>query len=89
MWHIEKKFIPINSRKTGTENPARIDGIFRSKIRQKFSILESGSAGNTIVAEKIFFHRLKYIHDNPVREKWHLCALPEDYRPVINKTYSP
>jgi len=26
------------------------------------------------------FQKLKYIHHNPVQEKWQLCRLPEDYK---------
>jgi len=33
-----------------------------------------------LTSEKNMLQKLDYIHNNPVREKWNLCRLPEDYR---------
>ena len=33
-----------------------------------------------ISSEQILLSKLDYIHNNPVKEKWNLCKLQEEYR---------
>ncbi len=33
-----------------------------------------------VTSEAALLHKLDYIHNNPVKEKWKLCTLPEEYR---------
>ena len=33
-----------------------------------------------LFTESVFKQKLQYIHLNPVKEKWKLCELPEDYK---------
>lgn len=47
---------------------------------RKFQVWERNSLNIDLYSEKVFLQKLNYIHQNPVKEKWKLAKLPEDYK---------
>lgn len=60
-------------------NPTLLEQ-FRVNARDRmFQIWERNPLTVDIYTEKVLLQKLNYIHNNPLQEKWHLCARPEDY----------
>lgn len=47
---------------------------------RNFQVWERNSLSIDLFSEKVFLQKLDYIHHNPVRPKWQLAEIPEDYR---------
>ncbi len=62
------------------ESPNELTAYAVQNSDRSFQFWKRDPLAIPLLNEKIFFQRLKYIHDNPVRDKWNLCEWPEDYR---------
>ena len=93
IWRVEKmngKESPVGSfskftahqfkKKLERESPQELTAYCVQKSDRSFQFWKRDPLAIPLLNEKIFFQRLKYIHENPVRAKWDLCAWPEDYR---------
>ena len=49
-------------------------------VDRKFQVWKRNSLSIDLFTEKVFIQKLNYIHMNPIKEKWQLAALPEDYK---------
>ncbi len=47
---------------------------------RKFQVWERNSLSIDLYSEKVLLQKLTYIHENPIKEKWGLATLPEDYK---------
>jgi hypothetical protein len=66
------KFMKMN-------NDAILNKLSVDDADRKFQVWERNSLSLDIYSENFFFQKLKYIHNNPIQEKWRLAELPEDY----------
>ncbi|MCC7380095.1 MAG: transposase [Chitinophagaceae bacterium] len=57
------------------------------KQDRKYQFWKRDPLAILISTEKIFWSKLDYIHNNPTKEKWGLCSIPEDYRWSSAKFY--
>src|SRR5215218_2097329 len=93
IWRIEKmngKESPVGSfakftahqfkKRLEIESRHELMSYAVSKSDRSFQFWKRDPLAIPLLNEKIFFQRLKYIHENPVKEKWSLCEWPEDYR---------
>jgi len=46
---------------------------------RNYQVWERNSLGVLVYTDKVMFQKMKYIHENPVVEKWKLAKLPEEY----------
>jgi REP element-mobilizing transposase RayT len=67
-------------KKLERENLQKLMTYSVQKTDRRFQFWKRDPLAIPLLNEKIFYQRMKYIHDNQVREKWSLCAWPEDYR---------
>jgi len=56
-------------------NQLRVNAVDRS-----YQVWERYPLAIELYTPDVKFQKLKYIHHNPVQEKWQLCRLPEDYK---------
>jgi REP element-mobilizing transposase RayT len=49
------------------------------KRKKKHRVFEISSDIKPCYTEKFLLQKLEYIHANPLKEKWHLAGIPEDY----------
>jgi REP element-mobilizing transposase RayT len=93
LWRVEKmngKENPAGSfakftahqfkKKLERERPQELITYAVQKSDRSFQFWKRDPLAIPLLNEKIFYQRMKYIHDNPMREKWSLCKWPEDYR---------
>lgn len=66
------------------DNQAELLDYFRNNARTKFGakhkVFEDGYDSKIVQNQKFFLEKLKYIHNNPCVEKWHLADAPENYK---------
>lgn len=46
---------------------------------REYQVWERNSLSIDVLSQSFFVQKLKYIHNNPVHEKWKLAATPEEY----------
>lgn len=46
---------------------------------RQLQVWERNSLAIELFSEEVFMQKLKYIHNNPLQEKWKLCVNPEEY----------
>ncbi len=46
---------------------------------RQYQVWERNSLGIQVYSDEVMLQKLKYIHENPVAEKWKLSVLPEGY----------
>lgn len=56
-----------------------LSGYFVGSSTRQYQFWERESLPIELFTEKIFKQKLEYIHLNPVRDKWKLSELPEEY----------
>ena len=61
-------------------NDPRISLLQVNAMDRKFQVWERNSLSIDLYSEKVFLQKLNYIHQNPIKEKWKLATLPEDYK---------
>jgi putative transposase len=71
--HMFKRYLQTN-------NPLQLALFKVDKSDRDYQFWQRDPLAIPIVTDDIFFQKLTYIHNNPVREKWSLANFPEDYR---------
>jgi putative transposase len=71
--HQFKKIIQKN-------NPAELEKYRVDKSDRQYQFWKRDPLAIPLTFETSFIQRLEYIHNNPVKEKWQLADLPENYR---------
>ena len=62
------------------KNPGLLDEFRSSKADRMYQFWKRDPLAIPISSEDILLQKLDYIHNNPVREKWRLAVVPENYR---------
>ena len=62
------------------ENPILLRDFLVVKPDRKMQFWKRDPLAIPLSNEEILIQKLEYIHNNPIKEKWQLCILPEDYR---------
>ncbi len=62
------------------QNPALLEQYSSSKADRKYQFWKRDPLAIALTNEKNLLQKLEYIHNNPVKEKWQLANLPENYR---------
>ena len=44
-----------------------------------YQIWERNALGVQVYTDEVMFQKMKYIHENPIVEKWKLALMPEEY----------
>lgn len=55
--------------------------------RQKNKVWEDEFQDRNIYSARFLFQKMRYIHNNPLQEKWRLAEKPEDYRYSSARNY--
>jgi len=63
--------------KTAASNPKR----------QIYKVWEDGYFDRSVYSESFLFQKLRYIHNNPVHDRWGLVDKPEQYEYSSAKNY--
>ena len=71
--HQFKKILTIN-------NSSLLQEFQSSKSDRAFQFWKRDPLAISLTSEKNLLQKLDYIHHNPIKEKWHLADLPENYR---------
>ncbi|GBL34548.1 hypothetical protein EMGBS15_01430 [Filimonas sp.] len=71
--HQFRKFLKQN-------NPALLERFGVSKTDRKMQFWKRDPLAVPLSSEEALIQKLDYIHNNPIRDKWKLCSLPEDYQ---------
>ena len=50
------------------------------KVDRNYQFWKRDPLAIPLTTDDILIQKLDYIHDNPSKKKWNLCAYPEDYR---------
>lgn len=61
-------------------NPTELEKYIVNKSDRKYQFWKRDPLAIPLTFEASFLQRLAYIHNNPVKEKWQLADLPENYR---------
>lgn len=61
------------------DNPLILEDYFVNDSDRDYQFWERNALGIDIFSIEVAEEKLKYIHDNPLQEKWKLAANPEDY----------
>ena len=64
----------------GVKNPVLLEEFRSSKTDRSYQFWKRDPLAVAISSEDILLQKLDYIHNNPVKEKWQLADLPENYR---------
>lgn len=62
------------------KNPSLLDSYVSDKRDRKHQFWKRDPLAIPLSTETILLQKLQYIHANPIREKWNLCEMPEEYR---------
>jgi REP element-mobilizing transposase RayT len=62
------------------ENPQLLNEYSSSKSDRLYQFWKRDPLAIPLSNKKNLIQKLEYIHNNPVKEKWQLAKLPEDYR---------
>jgi hypothetical protein len=54
---------------------------------REYQIWERNSLSIDVYSRDVLIQKLDYIHNNPLQDKWKLCAVPEEYRFSSAKYY--
>jgi putative transposase len=63
-----------------THDPLQLAWFKTNQSDRNYQFWQRDPLAIPIDTDEIFFQKLTYIHNNPVREKWSLARYPEDYR---------
>jgi len=70
--HQFRKYLSAN-------NPNLLDIYKSDKEDRNYQFWKRDPLAIPLSTNDILLQKLDYIHDNPVKEKWNLCASPEEY----------
>ena len=65
----------------------KLENYRSDKIDRQYQFWKRDPLAIPLSTEKILIQKLQYIHDNPVKEKWSLSVLAEEYRWSSAKFY--
>ena len=68
-------------------NPILLETYAVNKIDRSHQFWKWDPLAVALTSEKIFLQKLLYMHDNPLKENWKLCNLPEEYKWSSAKFY--
>jgi putative transposase len=60
--------------------PIELENYRVEKVDRKYQFWKRDPLAIPLTNEKTFLQKLDYIHNNPVKEKWNLTNIPENYR---------
>ncbi|MFN0276653.1 MAG: transposase [Chitinophagales bacterium] len=70
--HEIKKYLTKN-------NPEQLNNFISTQADRAYHFWERRPRSIEIMSREIAWQKLNYIHNNPVKEKWQLAKLPEEY----------
>ena len=62
------------------QDTARLQKFVVSKTDRKMQFWKRDPLAIPLTSEENLIQKLEYIHNNPIKEKWKLALLPEEYR---------
>ncbi len=82
---VQRDFLKYTSQQIITLLKRRNDDYWLTQFRvnavdRRYQVWERRPLAIELYAPDVKFQKLKYIHHNPVQEKWQLCKLPEEYK---------
>ncbi len=63
----------------GKADPVLLEAFRVNGKDRKYLVWERNPHSIEIYSQKVMKQKLKYIHENPLQEKWVLCRWPEEY----------
>ena len=74
-------------RKMKLNKDPNLKYIESTQADRKYHFWERKANWKSIYTSDIFWQKLRYVHNNPLQEKWSLCSKPEDYQFSSAKSY--
>ena len=92
LWAIHPEFKPADVQRDFLKWTARqlLTDVKRNEVHKlaeykvdagdrNYQVWERNALGVLVYNDDVLFQKMKYIHENPVVEKWKLAQLPEEY----------
>jgi len=88
---VQQRFLKFTGQQLKLElkkiNPGQLESHRVNAKDREFQIWERNPLSIDLWTPAVIEQKLKYIHDNPVQDKWKLSVYPEDYKYSSAKFY--
>jgi putative transposase len=80
---VQRDFLKYTAQRIKSElmvhHPAVLKHFEVKAKDREYQIWERNPLSIDILNNDVLFQKLDYLHNNPIQDKWQLCASPEDY----------